>query len=154
MVYTFGNSINGGYTDGTSLVAIYTYGCQVWPSEESWTGPWPGPEVHPGDYYISWTPVDALGTFFGGSLESYSGYYELGSNHIPANGFVSLQTISTVETTAYTIGRQAFSDCQSLRSVNLPHCSSIGYKAFDFCINLHNLCQNVPGLEKGRLHLV
>ena len=136
MVTIYGNSISGGFTSGTPLVAIYTYGCQVWPVEESWTGPWPGPEVHPGDYYISWTPTSASGAFFGGSLETYSGYYELGRNHIPANGLISLETISTVETTAFTIGVGAFSDCRSLLSVNLPHCSSISRGAFFNCLNL------------------
>lgn len=134
MVTVYGNSITSGFTDGTSLVAIYTYGCKVWPTEESWTGPWPGPEEHYGDFYLKWTPVDASGTFFGGDLEDYSGVYILDSNYIPSEG-VRSASISTVETTAFRLSTNAFRNC-GLETASLPHCSLIGESAFRNCMTL------------------
>lgn len=143
MVTIYGSSIDGGFTSGTSLVAIYTYGCQVWPSEESWTGPWPGPEVHPGDYYISWTPTNITGTFVIDSvvynLEDYNGYFEDFSGTITTNAFKDNYYISTVETTATRLSVGAFRHCTSLTDANLLHCSYIGQYAFANCINLLSL---------------
>ena len=139
MVTIYGNSISGGFTSGTPLVAIYTYGCQVWPVEESWTGPWPGPEVHPGDFYVRWTPSTAQGYFFGGNLEDYGGYYELSRSIIPNVGFDNCTEMVTVETTALSIGIQAFTGCTSITSVNLPHCTSVGRSAFSGCLNIQSV---------------
>ena len=94
MVYISNSEITGGFTDGTSLVAIYTYGCKVWPDTDVWSGPGIGPEVHSGDYYISWTPIDATGTFSIGGytyrLEDYSGYFTDFGGVITAGAFSGL----------------------------------------------------------------
>lgn len=136
MVTVYGNSISGGFTSGTPLVAVYTYGCQVWPSEESWTGPWPGPEAHPGDYYISWTPTSAEGVFsIAGSnyyLDDYNGYFDDFSGTITYGAFSNL-SLSSLETTATRIDAYAFYSNLGMSTVNLPHCSYIGYAAFSLC---------------------
>ena len=143
MVTIYGNSISSGFTSGTPLVAIYTYGCQVWPVEESWTGPWPGPEVHPGDYYISWTPTSLSGVFsIEGhlyNLEDYNGYFDDFSGTITQNAFISNAEILSVETTAKRIEYRAFAGCSYLRSANLLQCSRVGTSAFHACFNLSSL---------------
>ena len=143
MVTIYGSSIDGGFTSGTSLVAIYTYGCQVWPSEESWNGPWPGPEVHPGDYYISWTPTNITGTFIIDSvvynLEDYNGYFDDFSGTITMNAFKDNTNMVSMETTATRLSYGAFRHCVSLESADLLHCVSIGQYAFTSCINLHSV---------------
>lgn len=143
MVTIYGSTIDGGFTSGTSLVAIYTYGTQVWPSEESWKGPWPGPEVHPGDYYISWTPTDLSGVFSiegrNYYLESYSGYFDDFSGVITQNAFISQSGMLTMETTARKIEYRAFAGCSYLRQANMPHCSMVGTSAFHGCLNLSSV---------------
>lgn len=143
MVTIYGSTIDGGFTSGTSLVAIYTYGTQVWPSEESWKGSWPGPEVHPGDYYISWTPTDLSGVFSiegrNYYLESYSGYFDDFSGVITQNAFTSQSGMLTMETTARKIEYRAFAGCSYLRQANMPHCSMVGTSAFHACLNLSSV---------------
>lgn len=142
MVYLSGSEISSGFTDGTSVVAIYTYGCQVWPSEESWNGSGIGPEIHPGDYYISWTPSDASGVFsIAGRnyrLEDYGGYFNDFDGVITSHAFESLP-ITTLETNAVKIEYAAFRSCYELSNASLSYCSMIGTSAFTSCLNLNTV---------------
>ena len=132
MVYQSNSEITGGYTGGASLVAIYTYGCKVWPDTDVWSGPNIGPETHPGDYYIRWTPTSATGSFsIGGRtyrLEDYNGYFTDFTGVITAGAFSQL-SLSTIETNAYVIENNAFYGCL-LDSISLSNCVYIGKDAF------------------------
>ena len=146
MVYLSGSEISSGFTDGTSVVAIYTYGCQVWPSEESWNGSGIGPEVHPGDYYISWTPSDASGVFsIAGRnyrLEDYGGYFNDFDGVITSHAFESLP-ITTLETNAVKVEYRAFNSCgfnmSGISQVSMSYCSWIGEEAFRYA-GVESLC--------------
>lgn len=144
MVYLSGSELSSGFTDGTSVVAIYTYGCQVWPVEEPWNGSGIGPEVHPGDYYISWTPSDLSGVFsIAGRnyyLESYSGYFTDFDGVITSKAFESTK-LETLETNAIRVNYRAFNSCgwtvideshfeANVLSVSMSYCSFIGTEAF------------------------
>lgn len=146
MVYLSGSEISSGFTDGTSVVAIYTYGCQVWPSEESWNGSGIGPEVHPGDYYIKWTPSDASGVFsIAGRnyrLEDYGGYFDDFDGVITSHAFESLP-ITTLETNAVKVDYRAFNSCginmSGISQVSMSYCSWIGEEAFRYA-GVQSLC--------------
>ena len=158
MVTTNGIEITGGTTGGSSLVAIYTYGCKVWPDAESWNGPWPGPEIHKGDFYIEWTPSDwpvnysspYVSVFsIGGSnyyFEDYNGYFDdFYDNVITSRAFESVFRATSIgpgeptvslETTARKVESSGFKDCYDLRRADLSQCSYIGFRGFFDCINL------------------
>ena len=139
MVTVYGNNIDSAFTDGVSVVGIYTYGCMVWPNAEPWSGSGIGPEVHPGDYYISWTPTNVSGSFsIDGqkySLEDYSGYFNEYDGNITYQAFKATSLV-TVEGNAMLIGNQAFQNCSSLQSVSLSYASVIEKSAFKGCFNL------------------
>lgn len=152
MVSVYGSEIRTGFTSigstgeyYTELYAIYTYGCKVWPETESWTGPWPGPEVHPGDYFIDWTPSNITGVFsIAGRnyyLQDYSGHYEFEGTEgtITSKAFSNNSDILTLNTTASRVESSAFLNCNIMTSATLSHCSYIGFGAFALCLNLSSV---------------
>lgn len=141
MVYLSGSEISSGFTYGSSVVTIYTYGCQVWPVEQPWNGSGIGPEAK---YYISWRPSNLSGSFtMNGStyhLEDYNGYFSDFDGVIPSECFKSV-AFTKIETNAYSIGSLAFNNCSSLSILSLSECRYIGVSAFR---NLPSLTLTLP----------
>lgn len=145
MVVTFGNNIEGAFTGGQSVEAIYTGSTKVWPDGS-------GPD--PGVYYIKWWPKDAEGTFtMDGEtrwLQAYSGYYIMSTSVIEMSAFIDISTINAIETNATEIKPLAFRNCHNLKYASMSQVLSLGslygygtgtrYKGpFDHCSSLYSV---------------
>lgn len=152
MVYTFGNSIVGAFTNGSSVNAIYTYGEKVWPDGSTPSG----------SYYIKWWPKSASGVFIIGGqaryLEDYNGYYSgpflsskyfeylggraysFSSNvyYIDSQAFRSTSIIG-IETNLQAVSDYVFTDCQSLRYVSMPEVEVMTRCTFSGCTSLYDI---------------
>ena len=119
MVVTFGNNIDGAFTGGQSVEAIYTGSTKVWPD---------GSE--PFGYYIKWWPKDAYGVFTDGGNQYYlwdwSGYYNIGSGETDEDGFKGISTITAIETNYYNIANRTFMSCSNLRYASMSQAESLG----------------------------
>ena len=144
MVSVFGSNIEGAYTEGHKVEAIYAGSTKVWPTIE------PDPSV----YYIRWWPKDAEGIFIMNGeahyLQDYSGYYS-GPFSTVYNGSLS-STISyidrsafkgtsiiAVETNLKAAAGGAFAECTSLKYVSMPYMYSLAGGAFRSCTALTDI---------------
>lgn len=138
MVTIFGNEVIDGYINGMSVKEIYNEGWLVWRDD---------------NYYISWLPSDVSGSFTIGSstysLEDYSGYFSDFTGVITSSAFSGINTITSLETNAYNIGKDAFNSCKSLSHVSMSGCFNIGRNAFESCTSLLYVslpnCVNIQG---------
>lgn len=159
MVYTFGNSIVGAFTNGSSVNAIYTYGEKVWPDGSTPSG----------SYYIKWWPKSASGVFIIGGqaryLEDYNGYYSgpfLSSSifslgfgyhmsfsssvyYIDSSAFQSTSIIG-VETNLKYVEFGAFEGCSNLRYVSMPEVAGVSGSTFANCSMLYEV--EMPKLKQ------
>lgn len=159
MVYTFGNSIVGAFTNGSSVNAIYTYGEKVWPDGSTPSG----------SYYIKWWPKSASGVFIIGGqaryLEDYNGYYSgpflsssrfsLGAGYhmdfsssvyyIDSSAFQSTSIIG-VETNLKYVEFRAFEGCSNLQYVSMPEVAGMSGSTFGNCSMLYEV--EMPKLQQ------
>lgn len=159
MVYTFGNSIVGAFTNGSSVNAIYTYGEKVWPDGSTPSG----------SYYIKWWPKSASGVFIIGGqaryLEDYNGYYSgpflsssrfslgLGYHmdfsssvyYIDSSAFQSTSILG-IETNLIFVEESAFEGCSNLRYAGMPDVAGINRNAFENCSSLYDIA--LPKLQQ------
>lgn len=135
-VKTFCDNIIDAYTHCEKVVAIYTHCQLVWP-----TGPTPG-----GNWYVSWTPTDIVGSFsmFGVSYNTsdYSGYFSW-TGPASTSGMVTYRAfaynndnMSYMETNVKYIYGSAFADLDGLTDISMSRCVCISAFAFDHCQSL------------------
>lgn len=125
----------------STYFSVYTYGGEMIIESPS-----------SGFYYFSWTPSYATGTMYIGSssyvLSSYSGFYsfsvsssaldtlyvsfnDCNFSYIETNlPVVQTSTLPNFSSLRYTM----FTSCDSLKSVNLYSCTSLGSQIFTACV--------------------
>ena len=143
MIKVFGSEIDGVYTEGHKVEAIYTGGVKVWPST-------PVSSV----YYIRWWPKSASGEFkINGethNLQDYNGYYSgpflttsitspYGASYVVSyidSGAFAGTSIIGVETNLVYVSHSAFANCSSLKYVSMPKVSVMRAEVFSSCTSL------------------